>query len=148
MSVNEADIYPYIDKEAELARAFMKQGKRVLGVCLGAQIMAAALGAKVYPGQEKEIGWYDIELTGEGLRTVDEKLVSHPRTGSVGKTCKVFHWHGETSTYRRGRESREVWTVSHQAFRYGKNAYAFQFISRCAADVFDWWRMSRWTWRG
>ena len=141
MSVNEADLYPYIDKEAELARVFMKEGKRVLGVCLGAQVMAKALGAKVYAGQEKEIGWYDIELTGEGLRDrLMEKLISHPRTGSAGKTCKVFHWHGETFDIPEGAENLAKSDLyPHQAFRYGKNAYAFQFhIEVRKQMVFDW----------
>ncbi len=62
MSANDADKIPYIKKEIELVRAFSGKGKKVLGICLGAQIMARAFGAKVYPGTEKEIGWYDIEI--------------------------------------------------------------------------------------
>ncbi|NJD55519.1 MAG: hypothetical protein FIA94_03830 [Nitrospirae bacterium] len=141
MSVNESDIYPYIDTEAELARAFMKQGKKVLGVCLGAQIMAKALGARVYPGPEKEIGWYDIGLTPEGSEDpLMEKLASGPRSGSAGGTCKVFHWHGETFDIPEGavRLAQSV-LYPNQAFRYGKNAYAFQFhIEVRRQMIYDW----------
>ena len=65
MSVNESEIYPYIKDEEKLVRDFTSKGKRILGICLGAQIMAKALGANVYAGRQKEIGWYDIELTGD-----------------------------------------------------------------------------------
>ncbi len=63
MSVNEDDIYPYIKKEERLVRDFIARDKRVLGVCLGAQIMAKALGSRVYKGAETEIVWYDIDIT-------------------------------------------------------------------------------------
>jgi GMP synthase (glutamine-hydrolysing) len=66
MSVNEGDRYPYLASEERLVRKFLKEGGRVLGVCLGAQVMAKAFGAKVYPGAAKEIGWHDVELQGEG----------------------------------------------------------------------------------
>ena len=56
MSVNDVDAYPFITAEVALAADFMRKGKEVFGVCLGAQIMAKALGANVYPGPEKEIG--------------------------------------------------------------------------------------------
>jgi GMP synthase-like glutamine amidotransferase len=141
MSVNESDIYPHIDKEAELARDFMKQGKKVFGVCLGAQIMAKALGAKVYPGPEKEIGWYDIELTGEGLQDRRmAKLATHPHTGDFRRTFKVFHWHGETFDIPEGAvQLAKSGLYPNQAFRYGDNAYAFQFhIEVRRQMIFDW----------
>ena len=68
MSVNDERDIPYLTHEMRLAEQFMKAGKKVFGVCLGAQLMAKALGAKVYPGPQKEIGWYDIELVGEGIQ--------------------------------------------------------------------------------
>jgi GMP synthase-like glutamine amidotransferase len=66
MSVNDEALYPYLTQEMKLAEQFMKSGKKVFGVCLGAQLMAKALGARVFPGAVKEIGWYDIELVGKG----------------------------------------------------------------------------------
>jgi GMP synthase-like glutamine amidotransferase len=141
MSVNEDDLYPYIKKEEELVRDFIAQDKRVLGVCLGAQIMAKALGSKVYKGAEKEIGWYDIDITEGGLR--DKRialLATHPESGDIWKKFKVFHWHGETfdipnSAVRLASSA----LYPNQAFRYGQNAYAFQFhIEVQKAMIYEW----------
>ncbi len=129
MSVNESEIYPYIKEEEKIVREFISKGKKILGVCLGAQIMAKALGAKVYVGSQQEIGWYDIELTGEGLRDpLMRNLALHPRVGDIWKRFKVFHWHGETFDIPQGvvRLASSV-LYPNQAFRYGKDAYAFQF---------------------
>ena len=80
MSVNEDEIYPYIKEEEKLVRDFISKGKKILGVCLGAQIMAKALGAKVYTGPQKEIGWYYIDLTEEGMKDLLMKSLSfHPQ---------------------------------------------------------------------
>jgi GMP synthase-like glutamine amidotransferase len=129
MSVNEADLYPFITKEETLVKEFIRTGKRVFGVCLGAQVMAKALGARVYPGPQKEIGWYDIELREDGmLDPLMNKLAVHPGAGDYRKKFKVFHWHGETFDLPPGA----VWLAEselypHQAFRYGSHAYAFQY---------------------
>jgi GMP synthase (glutamine-hydrolysing) len=129
MSVNESDKYPFISKEIELVREFIGQGKKVFGICLGAQIMAKALGARVYAGPQKEIGWYDIELLDDGLRdTLITRLATHPDAGNFRRKFKVFHWHGETFDMPSGaqRIARSA-LYPNQAFRYGANAYAFQF---------------------
>ena len=97
MSVNESDIYPYIAKEIELVKEFIGKGKKVFGVCLGAQIMAKALGSRVYVGPQKEIGWYDIELQEGGVKDpLMCRLALHPRAGDFWRRFKVFHWLGET----------------------------------------------------
>ena len=123
MSVNDEYEYPYLTLEMKLAEQFMRSGKKVLGVCLGAQLMAKALGARVYPGPEKEIGWFDIDLKDAGLR---DSLMAH--LAPKGKGCKVFHWHRETFDIPQGAERLAMSDLyPNQAFRYGKNAYAFQF---------------------
>jgi GMP synthase (glutamine-hydrolysing) len=141
MSVNESNIYPYITKEIELVKEFIGQGKKVFGICLGAQIMAKALGARVYAGPEKEIGWYDIELLEDGLKdTLITRLATHPGAGDFWRKFKVFHWHGETFDLPAGagRIARSV-LYPNQAFRYGKNAYAFQFhIEVKKETIFEW----------
>ncbi len=141
MSVNESDIYPFISKEEELVKEFIKKGKRVFGICLGAQVMAKALGAKVYVGPQKEIGWYDIELQGEGLRDqLIKRLALHPRAGDFWKQFKVFHWHGETFDLPEGSEriARSA-LYPNQAFRHGRNAYAFQFhIEVRKETIYEW----------
>jgi GMP synthase (glutamine-hydrolysing) len=141
MSVNESDIYPFLKKEEELVREFLEKGKKVFGICLGAQMMAKALGAKVYVGPEKEIGWYDIELQGEGLRDpLIKKLALHPEAGDSRKRFKVFHWHGETFDLPEGAEriARSA-LYPNQAFRYGNKAYAFQFhIEVKKETIYEW----------
>ena len=145
MSVNEEDVYPYIIREMALVREFVAEGKKIFGICLGAQIMAKALGAKVYPGPEKEIGWYDIELTDGGTRDplMKELAVnvrSRSKAGDFGTRVKVFHWHGETFDMPEGA----VWLAKsalypHQAFRYGEGAYAFQFHIEVRKEmIYEW----------
>jgi GMP synthase (glutamine-hydrolysing) len=141
MSVNEEEVYPYITREIELVREFIGQGKRVFGVCLGAQIMAKALGAKVYVGSEKEIGWHDIELTEEGIRDpLMNKLAVHPRAGDFWRRFNVFHWHGETFDIPEGAvrlAKSEIYP--NQAFRYGSGAYAFQFHVEVKKEmIYEW----------
>ncbi|MCK5286406.1 MAG: type 1 glutamine amidotransferase [Thermodesulfovibrionia bacterium] len=143
MSANEEEIYPYLKEEEKLVRKFISQDKKVLGICLGAQIMAKALGAKVYCGSEKEIGWYDIELTDEGLRDRCMKnLARDPETEKISKKFKVFHWHGETFTipeYAVRIAGSELYP--NQAFKYRENAYAFQFHIEVSKEmIYDWFR--------
>jgi len=135
MSVNEEHEYPYLTQEMKLAEQFMKEGKKVLGFCLGAQLMAKALGAKVYPGTEKEIGWYDIELRDAGMH--DQRMA---HLAPEKKSCKVFQWHGETFDIPQGAERLAMSALyPNQAFRYGNKAYAFQFhIEVSKQMIFDW----------
>lgn len=141
MSVNEDNIYPYIKEEEKLVRDFISKGKRILGVCLGAQIMAKTLGTKVYTGAEKEIGWYDIELTTDGLKDpCMRSLAVHPEIKDFWMRFKVFHWHGETFDIPEGavRLARSR-LYPNQAFRYGDKAYAFQFHIEVTKEmVYDW----------
>lgn len=141
MSVNDGDLYPYLAREEQVVREFLGEGKKVLGICLGAQVIAKALGAKVYPGSEKEIGWYDIELRGEGIRdTMMGRLAAHPRAGDFWKIFRVFHWHGETFDIPRGAERLASSSLyENQAFRYGKTVYAFQFHIEVTKEMIYQW---------
>jgi GMP synthase-like glutamine amidotransferase len=138
MSVN--DDISYIREEEELVRNFTLSGKKMLGVCLGAQIMAKALGAKVYKGPAPEVGWFDIALCIEGLYdSLIINMFSHPDTGEVCKKSKVFHWHGETFDIPQGA-SRLAFSdlYPNQAFKYGRG-YAFQFhIEVSEQMIYDW----------
>jgi GMP synthase (glutamine-hydrolysing) len=139
MSVND-DIH-YIRREEELVRDFASEAKSMLGICLGAQIMAKALGAKVYKGPAPEIGWLDITLSEEGLTDpLMIKLAGRPDLNNLAKSFKVFHWHGETFDIPPGASrlaSSELY--ANQAFRFGVNAYAFQFhIEVSEQIIYDW----------
>jgi GMP synthase (glutamine-hydrolysing) len=141
MSANDADKIPYIKKEIELVRDFKGKGKKVLGICLGAQIMARAYGAKVYPGAEKEIGWYDIEIDyGGGTDRLMKCLAQHPQTKEYLNSVKVFQWHGETFDVPEGAVRVATSRLyPNQAFRFGENAYAFQFhIEVREETIYEW----------
>lgn len=141
MSVNEADIYAYIKEEEALVRKFVAAGKKVFGVCLGAQIMAKALGASVYKGKEAEIGWYDIELAGYAAGDpLIMELSKDPQTGDISKRFKVFHWHGETFDIPEGTVRLAGSALfPNQAFRYGNSAYAFQFHIEVRKEMISEW---------
>lgn len=141
MSANDTDKFPYIKKEIELVRDFSGKGKKVLGICLGAQIMARAFGAKVYPGPEKEIGWYDIDIDYSGGRDrLMGRLAQHPQTKEYLKSIKVFQWHGETFDIPKGAVRVATSQLyPNQAFRYGEKAYAFQFhIEVREETIYEW----------
>ncbi len=86
MSVNDEDEYPWLVQEKEFVRNAINQGKPVLGICLGAQLIANAMGATVYKNAETEIGWFPVN----GVATATDSIFSFP-VSSI-----VFHWHGET----------------------------------------------------
>jgi GMP synthase-like glutamine amidotransferase len=120
MNVEETDKYPNLLDEMRLIREFYRTEKPVLGICLGAQLAAASFGAPVYPGKTKEIGWYEITLTGEGRK--DFLFESFPETG------KVFQLHSRTFDL----PDTAVLLASspdypHQAFRLGKCLWGLQF---------------------
>lgn len=141
MSVNEADIYPYIHDEIRLVQDFIGRGRQVFGVCLGAQIMAKALGSEVYAGPQKEIGWHDVELAEKGPGDpCMAMLAAHPGTGDFSQKFRVFHWHGETFHIPAGAERLAKSALyPNQAFRYGSRAYAFQFHIEVTKEmIYDW----------
>jgi GMP synthase (glutamine-hydrolysing) len=121
MGVYEANTYPHIHHEVRFAEARMALGKPILGVCLGSQIMAKALGARVFRApQGKEIGWHPVKMNDEGLRTPLKYL-------DAGE-CTCAHWHGDTFDLPAGATLlASSDKFEHQAFSFGPNALALQF---------------------
>jgi len=119
IGVYEQRAYPFLEAEIDMARARLQAKRPTLGVCLGAQIMAAALGAAVYPGaQGKEIGWGKLK-TAAGSGAFDELRRSDP--------C-VLHWHGDTFDLPPGaRLLASTEKYVNQAFAIGDFALAMQF---------------------
>ena len=117
MSVNDEAALPWLVDEKRFVGECLRAGKPVLGICLGAQLMANALGARVYPGSQKEIGWFPIE----GL-PVPEGCFAFPAS------AQVFHWHGETFDLPPGAVhlARSA-ACPNQAFQFGPRAIALQF---------------------
>jgi GMP synthase (glutamine-hydrolysing) len=120
MNVYEEDRYPFLKNEDLFIKEAIQRGKSVLGICLGAQLIAKALGAKVFKAPLKEIGWYDVSLTEDGSK---DSLFSH-----LPKTLSVFQWHEDTFEMpNAGKLIATSTSVPHQAFKYGENAYGLQF---------------------
>lgn len=118
MSVNDSD--PWITEETEFIRSALLAGKPVIGVCLGSQFMAKALGAMVRPGTALEIGMIPVCLTGEGKRD--------PVFGAGPDMFQVFEWHGEIFDLPEdcvALAGSEIAPL--QAFRYGDRAYGLLF---------------------
>jgi GMP synthase (glutamine-hydrolysing) len=122
-------LYPYLKDEITLIAARLKAGLPTLGICLGSQLMARALGAKVYPGRAKEIGWKPLTLTPAG-----GKLLA-PLAG-----VPVLHWHGDTFDLPDGAENLASTDIcDHQAFVYGDHGLAFQFHPEAQEAGFERW---------
>ena len=120
MNVFDFHIHPWMQEEVEWVGDFIQSGKPVLGICLGAQIIAAALGADVYPGKHKEIGWFNLQfLPALGDFRIWKDLPA---------TRKVFHWHGDTFPIPRGAvRIAESEAFPNQGFIYNHNVIALQF---------------------
>lgn len=119
-SVYEQDKFPYLTAEIRLIEDALRRERPVLGVCLGSQLIAATLGAKVYPGRKKEIGWHRLTLT-DAAKT--DALWKDAPQSFMG-----LHWHGDIFDLPRGATLLASSALTaHQGFRYGRNAYAFLF---------------------
>jgi GMP synthase (glutamine-hydrolysing) len=129
MGVYESRLYPFLDDELVLIEAALRQGAPVLGVCLGSQLLAAALGARVAPTGAKEIGWLEVErLPGsEG----------DPVLGTAPMRFTPLHWHGDAFELPRGAVAlaRSALTPC-QAFRHGDLAWGLLFhLEPTAAQI-------------
>ncbi len=116
MSVNDETDHPWLKAEKAFVRDIIATGKPVLGICLGAQLIASALGARVYPNREREIGWLPIAgVSGdEGFRLPPQS--------------QVFQWHGETFDLPPGaRLLATSPACTNQAFQLGERVIGLQF---------------------
>ncbi len=132
MSVNDTDRLPHLTTEMKLIEAAMRRNLPVLGICLGAQLIAKTLGAAVYPGKEKEIGWYDVSPTDEAE--------SDPLLAEFQRTEKIFQWHGDTFDIPKSTIHLAFSSLcANQAFRYGVNVYGLQFHLEVDAPMIHRW---------
>jgi GMP synthase-like glutamine amidotransferase len=129
MSVNH-DL-PFLRREMELVRQAIARRQPILGICLGAQLIARALGATVRPNSAKEIGWYPLRFTAAaaGDRLFDGLSLE-----------TVFHWHGETFDLPPGAELLASSSICrHQAFRLGERVYGLQFHLEVTPEMIAGW---------
>jgi len=120
MGVYDDVEYPWLAEEKIFIRQAIDAGKTIIGICLGAQLIAEALGARVYPNDQKEIGWFDVKLS--------ETAQKHPLFENFEKQFHVFHWHGDTFDIPFGGET---WISSdrcaNQAFLIHEKVLGLQF---------------------
>lgn len=117
VSVYGADHYPWIRDELHLLHRSVSLRKPVLGLCLGSQMLASVLGARVYPGPVKELGWKPLVLTAAGRSSVIAPLEGVP----------MFHWHGDTFDLPEGAQLlASTAEVAHQIFQWNDHVIGFQ----------------------
>jgi GMP synthase (glutamine-hydrolysing) len=132
MNVDQTKRFPRLAEEVSWIQNAIEAEVPVLGVCLGSQLIAKALGSKVFAGQTKEIGWYSTDVTKDG-RT--DRMFQHCPPQST-----VFQWHGDTFDLPSGATllaSSERYP--HQAFRFGKSVYALQFHMEVTTEMICEW---------
>jgi GMP synthase (glutamine-hydrolysing) len=130
MGVYDEDKFEWLTQEKKFIEKAITKGKIVIGICLGAQLIAEVLGARVYKNKEKEIGWMPVYLTKEGLNNTLFK--------DFPARCHVFHWHGDTFDLPSGATHiARSEACEHQAFTYGDKVIGLQFhLESTAESVF------------
>ncbi|MCG8583667.1 MAG: gamma-glutamyl-gamma-aminobutyrate hydrolase family protein [Pirellulales bacterium] len=132
MNVDETDLFPFLEQEVEWIREALGRKIPILGLCLGSQLLAKALGARVYPNAVKEIGWYDVQI--------DAAASDDPLFADCSETETVFQWHGDTFNLPEGAVRLATSEqCENQAFRYGENAFGLQFHAEMTEELVELW---------
>lgn len=136
MNIYEHARYPWLQPETQLIRDAIAAGRKVLGICLGSQLIADALGAPVTRNPHPEIGWFDVSLNAVGT--------AHPLLRDWPQTFTAFHWHGDTFAIPPGAQNfAHSEACAHQGFFYGENVLALQFhLEVTAADARRWFEVN------
>jgi GMP synthase (glutamine-hydrolysing) len=132
MNVDEAQRHPHLLTEMRLIEAALRADLPILGICLGAQLLAHVLGAHVGRNGKQELGWHEVRLTLDGA--------CDPALQHLAGGRQVFHWHGDTFAVPQSAVLlAESDLCAHQAFRYGRSAYGLQFHLEADEPVIDRW---------
>lgn len=132
MNADNIAQFPHLATELELIQEALQRDMSVLGICLGAQLLAKALGGRVLPGGGREIGWYSVELTQAGQ---DDPVLS-----TFGQQTEVFQWHDDVIELPDNVEHlAKSANCPIQAFRHGEHAYGFQFHLEVDGALIERW---------
>ena len=134
MGVYEQDQYPFLREEIQLILDALNKRRPILGICLGSQLLAAALGAPVTRGRQKEIGWHSVTLSAAAAQDTLWR--------GLPESFTAFHWHGDV--FELPRDATPLaWSklTEHQAFRYGDSAYGLLFHLEVTEQIIG--RMTR-----
>lgn len=132
MNADQIATYPNLLTEVEIIREAVDRGMSVLGICLGAQLLAKALGGNVTRNARREIGWHDVQMTEAGLRD--------PVLSTFAPRQAVFQWHEEGIELPPGAERLATSPASEvQAFRFGERAYGLQFHLEVNSPLIERW---------
>ena len=132
MNVEDRHARPHLKTELLVIERALEQGKPVLGICLGAQMLAHVLGAPIRRHIHPELGWYELEATEQGR--------SDPVLGALGGRLPVFQWHSFTYELPAGaKQLARTETCEQQAFCWNRNAYGFQFHLEADAPMIERW---------
>lgn len=132
MAATDDAAHPWLSWEAELLATAAREGRKVLAVCLGAQILARGLGADVYPGEGPEIGFAPVTLNGEGT---DDPILAGLRSPET-----VLHWHRDTFSLPKNAVClASSARTPNQAFRLGRHAYGLQFHIEVGREMMASW---------
>lgn len=127
MNIYEEKKYPWLVQEKKFIEKAVNSGKFVLGICLGAQLIADVLGAKIYRNKETEIGWHQVNLTPAANNS--------PIFNSLPQTFNAFHWHGDTFDIPSGATRiAESAACPNQAFEYKQKTIGLQFHLESSAE--------------
>ncbi len=142
MNIYEDNKYPWLTQEKRFIEQAIENEKIILGICLGSQLIADVLGAKVFPNPDKEIGWFPIELTSEAQSSQVFNVLPNSFT--------AFHWHGDTFDLPKGAtRMAKSQACQNQAFIYGERVVGLQFhlestpesvqamIENCADEIVE-----------
>lgn len=129
ISANDTHVYPFLEAEIALLRDRLAADRATLGICLGAQLMARALGAAVYKARDAEIGWAPLSLSPAGVDLLAPLHATH-----------VLHWHGETFDLPTGAKLLASTDIAvNQAFSFGKRGLGLQFHPEVTAAGLERW---------
>ncbi len=129
MSVHDEKEFPWLIEEKKYIKQVIESGKKVLGICFGSQLIAEALGAKVYSNTQKEIGWYNIHK---------DKNSNSPFLSNFNNNLLTFHWHGDTYDLPEG--SLPIFSsaaTKNQGFTFGRNVVALQFHWEMTKEIVE-----------